>query len=103
MAKCDVTAVHKGAKAPREPASSERGVRMGSRLDSGKPSSTAHHGEQALGRLSIGFDFSAANTRRLKLFERRGKSGGNGSQKLKGRRKKGGGSVEVNSAVRRKK
>jgi hypothetical protein len=103
MAMLDVTAVHKGAKAPREPASSERGVRMGSCLNSGKPSPTAHRGEQALGKLSMGFDFSAANTRRLKLFERGGKSGGIGSQKLKGRRKKGGGSVEVNSAVRRKK
>jgi hypothetical protein len=31
------------------------------------------------------------------------KCGGNGSQKLKGRRKKAGGSVEGNSEVRRKK
>jgi hypothetical protein len=38
--------------------------------------------------------FFAANSPKLNLFERSVKCGGNGSQKLKGRRKKGGGSVQ---------
>jgi Zn-dependent oligopeptidase len=41
----------------------------------------------------------AYGLRRLNLFERSVKRGGSGSQKLKGRRKKRGGSVEGNSEV----
>ena len=46
------------------------------------------------GKLSSQFEFSAANSRKPNLFARSVKCGGNGRQKLKGRRKKGGGSVE---------
>src|SRR5438876_11321521 len=53
------------------------------RLDAGnavasrlrKISPAARHGEQALGRLSGHLTFSAANSRRLNLFERSVKSG----------------------------